>query len=127
LLFNKLEGARAATALSIYCIPGTIFTLTAVAPAALAGFPEVEVERITDPETIAGAIDAIIDSRPQPSDCNIDARVGLIFNDDSGDQLLAVYGGTFDWSGQIGSQRCMFGEPTLRDWIRARGENPKPT
>jgi hypothetical protein len=119
-LAEQLALGRAATELTIYRIIGEISTFIAVEPHMLEDFPDVAIERISDAATIASALDAIEAGKPYISDWSVDARAGLVFSSAIGDRLLSVYLGSFEWSGEIAGQRCIFDEPTLDRWLRER-------
>jgi hypothetical protein len=119
-LAERIRAARVATELTVYRVLGTVFTIVAIEPRLLEDFPGVAVDRIADPGAIASALDAIEASRPYHSDWNVDARAGLVFSDATGQRLLSVYLGTFDWSGEIAGRRCIFEEPALRRWLDER-------
>jgi hypothetical protein len=109
-----------ATALTIYRIPLSLRTLVAVSPDELETFPDVSVDKIDDPVTVASAIEAVVQSQPGPSSDPLDARFGLIFFGRDGERVLAVYKGRFGLSGQIDDQPCDFEEFTLHEWLTVR-------
>jgi hypothetical protein len=106
--------------LTIYRIPVSLRTLVAVTPDALETFPDVSIDEIEDPTTIASAIEAVVRSEPGPSSDPLDARFGLIFTDGHGERALAVYKGRFGLSGQIDDQPCDFEEFALHEWLTSR-------
>ena len=115
----RAAGAIAAK-LTIYRIPVSLKTLLAVSGDALESFPDVSIDEIDDPATIAAAIEAVVQSQPEPSDDPLDARFGLVFADREGERVLSVYKGRFALSGQIDDVPCDFEEFTLHEWLTAR-------
>jgi hypothetical protein len=115
----RAAGAVAAK-LTIYRIPVSLQTLLGVTPDALESFPDVRIDEIDDAATIGAAIDAIVQSQPEPSDDPLDARFGLVFTNRAGERVLAVYKGRFALSGQIDDAPCDFEEFTLHEWLTAR-------
>jgi hypothetical protein len=114
------DAGSIATKLTVYRISPSMHTLLAVTPAELESFPDVSVDEIDDPQTIAAAIDSILRSEPEPGEDPIDVRFGLVFSDRRGERVLSVYKGRFALSGLIDAQLCDFNEFAFDEWLTAR-------